>query len=1021
MRNKIDIQEKEISKNKHQFISLSLMYSKVYPFTTQQRKELIGVILQNPYWISKLSSENMIKLKMFLTDESKKEELKELKEETKEKFLYKIKDLKIRQKNIIRMYNMFNQLNYEEYKGQRNDLLEESNKLSKEIVYNIKLLNDLPSVKENPYLQESFEIRDTQLEAEEAIRLKNYRKIKHLQNLQKNILEEHNSIKNDNNQQRREKNRLLDEYHDLSKEIDYNFELLKKKVFLNPKSFSNNDNDIELLYRNLIGGGVIPKDKKLYEKVKKLADKKFTSKSGIYRSSWIVREYKKRGGEYVGNKPKMSGLKRWYKENWIDLNRPIKNKKGKITGYKSCGRPEISKEYKYPLCRPSKRISSKTPKTYLELNKKLIDKAKNKKARVKGAKNIQFGGMNFDNLTMFIELYNKNPLLIEELLQFLRKNPNIISLNFDEDVNIQEMYPQIKTLLTSNPKLVSKVISFLKDNPNLIFNNPIRNLQFGGNENDDKELEVGDEIELFDGEIFRIVKILGQGSFKSALLAENITDSENKIVIFEQFIDLNKDLSLQKQQIINFKREIKIMKEIVKKTNDECLTNIICPLFTQEPEIFKNGQIQHGYIITNYFSGQDLFSFLFDNQELDNSYLQNSTQDISLRTIKIMKSIADVFSIFHNQIKFAHLDIKPENIMINENDEISIIDIGHACNVTDIECYSGGTPAYIAPEIYHLKHRLEDFEIVKKADIWSLGCVFYDLIFQDYTPIGEIIDYNNPYTINKIVESVFNKNNFKFKPVFGELVYTIIIPMLNQKNMKRPDIQEIADNLDILYQQLLKTSMENKSRLTRSSGKMNLPELIERINKIDTLNENEISTQLQRSSGKMNLPELIERINKIEIINENEEFSDDEPEVIEQKGGKKQFFGKKSSVMVKIPSNVRKWADHAFELKKAGFKGALETGWKRAKQLSNNEFIPIEDLRYMRNWYARHIYTSYPGFKEWVDAGQPMDNKWHNKRAIQSWITWGANAGFKWVNSDKVINLLNKHFGTDYKKIKNPE
>jgi hypothetical protein len=122
--------------------------------------------------------------------------------------------------------------------------------------------------------------------------------------------------------------------------------------------------------------------------------------------------------------------------------------------------------------------------------------------------------------------------------------------------------------------------------------------------------------------------------------------------------------------------------------------------------------------------------------------------------------------------------------------------------------------------------------------------------------------------------------------------------------------------------------------------------------------------------------------------------------------------------MVDVPKNVKKWAQYAFKLKKIGFKGAIETGWKRAHQLSTKDKIPIEDLRYMRNWYARHIFTSYPTFKQWIKAGKPKTSDWYNKRGIQAWITWGANAGFKWVNSDKVINMLNKHFNKNYKKIK---
>lgn len=132
----------------------------------------------------------------------------------------------------------------------------------------------------------------------------------------------------------------------------------------------------------------VPIDKDLYKFVVSLANKKFDSPSGIYRSSWIVREYKKRNGRYSGTKNEKTGLKRWYKEDWVDLNRPIKNKKGVITGYEKCGRESI--KGKYPLCRPSKRITSKTPKTYHEISKKRIEEVKKIKAKYKSKKNISF-------------------------------------------------------------------------------------------------------------------------------------------------------------------------------------------------------------------------------------------------------------------------------------------------------------------------------------------------------------------------------------------------------------------------------------------------------------------------------------------------------------------------------------------------------------------------------------------------------------------------------------------------------
>lgn len=105
----------------------------------------------------------------------------------------------------------------------------------------------------------------------------------------------------------------------------------------------------------------IPVNKKLYEKVKKEAKKKFDVWPSIYASSWLVREYKKRGGKYKGKKDDSIGLQRWYDEEWIDVCYWPKKVK--------CGRPNASPK-KYPYCRPSKRVSKKTPKTVRELSAK---------------------------------------------------------------------------------------------------------------------------------------------------------------------------------------------------------------------------------------------------------------------------------------------------------------------------------------------------------------------------------------------------------------------------------------------------------------------------------------------------------------------------------------------------------------------------------------------------------------------------------------------------------------------------
>ena len=68
-------------------------------------------------------------------------------------------------------------------------------------------------------------------------------------------------------------------------------------------------------------------------------------------------------------------LRRWFKEEWVDVK----------TG-KPCGRQKGEKRGGYPACRPSKRVSSKTPKTTKEMSSRREEKIQSKQDQFK--KNI---------------------------------------------------------------------------------------------------------------------------------------------------------------------------------------------------------------------------------------------------------------------------------------------------------------------------------------------------------------------------------------------------------------------------------------------------------------------------------------------------------------------------------------------------------------------------------------------------------------------------------------------------------
>lgn len=102
-----------------------------------------------------------------------------------------------------------------------------------------------------------------------------------------------------------------------------------------------------------------PRDRRLYSEVKREARQKFKAWPSAYASSWLVKEYKRRGGTYDGpydgpyeRKHKREGLGRWHRERWVDACEWPRRR--------PCARKSSTDPY--PYCRPSVRVNSKTPR-----------------------------------------------------------------------------------------------------------------------------------------------------------------------------------------------------------------------------------------------------------------------------------------------------------------------------------------------------------------------------------------------------------------------------------------------------------------------------------------------------------------------------------------------------------------------------------------------------------------------------------------------------------------------------------
>ncbi|CAD8045680.1 unnamed protein product [Paramecium sonneborni] len=152
------------------------------------------------------------------------------------------------------------------------------------------------------------------------------------------------------------------------------------------------------------------------------------------------------------------------------------------------------------------------------------------------------------------------------------------------------------------------------------------------------------------------------------------------------------------------------------------------------------------------------------------------------------------------------MDIKPENMLLDENYILKLSDFGLIEFNPESSEYQG-TKGYMAPEV----QKGEKYS-TKKADIFSLGCTFIAIRSGVY-PFGDgQLDMNNPIYVsllqdpksfwNHFVNLVENENKLKIH--FEEEFKDLIERMLNNIPDKRPTIDQVFNHPYFkLYQQQL--------------------------------------------------------------------------------------------------------------------------------------------------------------------------------------------------------------------------
>eukprot|EP00586_Coscinodiscus_wailesii_P012982 CAMPEP_0172499648 /NCGR_PEP_ID=MMETSP1066-20121228/129164_1 /TAXON_ID=671091 /ORGANISM="Coscinodiscus wailesii, Strain CCMP2513" /LENGTH=492 /DNA_ID=CAMNT_0013273507 /DNA_START=546 /DNA_END=2024 /DNA_ORIENTATION=- len=222
---------------------------------------------------------------------------------------------------------------------------------------------------------------------------------------------------------------------------------------------------------------------------------------------------------------------------------------------------------------------------------------------------------------------------------------------------------------------------------------------------------------------YNLIRVIGSGAY-GVVISSLDTSTNTKVAIkmvpkaFNDEIDAKRIL-----------REIKLLKHF----RHENIIGIVDMM----PPLVRNVEDFHDVYIVADLMETDLHRIIYSKQSLTVDHVQYFIYQI-LRALKYIHS-ANVL----------HRDLKPSNLLVNSNCDLKICDLGLARGVLpddeDINSQVGGsmllteyvvTRWYRAPEIMLACH-----EYTKPIDVWSVGCIFAELLARKpYFPGEDYID-----------------------------------------------------------------------------------------------------------------------------------------------------------------------------------------------------------------------------------------------------------------------------------------
>ena len=196
---------------------------------------------------------------------------------------------------------------------------------------------------------------------------------------------------------------------------------------------------------------------------------------------------------------------------------------------------------------------------------------------------------------------------------------------------------------------------------------------------------------------FNILSKIGEGSYSTVLKVQRIEDGHIYALKRVKFYKLSEK---EKENALN---EIRILASVKNK-------NVI-----SYKEAFFDEKDSSLGIVMEYADKGDLFQLITERKKTKNYFTEQEVWKIFIQLLNGLKALHD--------FKILHRDIKSANVFLFKGGICKLGDL----NVSKVArkglgYTQTGTPYYASPEVW------EEKPYDSKSDVWSLGCVMYEMI-----------------------------------------------------------------------------------------------------------------------------------------------------------------------------------------------------------------------------------------------------------------------------------------------------